>query len=150
MSLQDLAREFLGCWESGSESGVFVRIPSGGGEFAVWEEPDGRFYVEWLPRAGGSFRTRVTYAQARNLFSAAIPAYEYAVGNFPTRWLESLLPRLGLRLFGDTLVTSDGRMFTEVTDVAASIDVLRRLAREGAHPSTDELVRLLTAANPGG
>ena len=29
MSLQDLAREFLGCWESGSESGVFVRIPSG-------------------------------------------------------------------------------------------------------------------------
>jgi hypothetical protein len=150
MSLHDLADEFLGCWESGSDGGLFVRIPSGGGEFAVWQEADGRFYVEWLPRAGGSFRTKLTYAQARNLFSVGIPAYEFAVGSFPTRWLESLLPRFGLRLFGDTLVTADGRLFTAVTDVAASIEVLRRLAREGSHPSTRELVRLLTAANPGG
>src|SRR3954451_4347174 len=98
MSIHDLAQEFLGCWESGSESGVFVRIPSGGGEYAVWEEPDGRFYVEWLPKAGGSFRTRLTYDQARSLFSAgipdaAIPSYVHAVGSFPTRWLESLLPQ---------------------------------------------------------
>jgi len=151
MNLLEMANEFYGCWENGPAGRLFVRIASPGGEYAVREASGGRCRVDWLPAAGGCSTTVLGYDAARRMIGT-IPNYEHAALRLltPRQVLEELLPRFGLSMFGECLMTSDRLLICDVTDAMATIQVLRELSWEGKRPSVAELVSLLQEANPGG
>jgi len=151
MNLHDIATEFCGCWEHGPAGGLFVRIASAGGEFAVREAPGGRYRVDWLPSNGGCETVVLGYEATRRRVGA-IPGYEHAVLRLPTprQVLEALLPQFGLSLFGDCLMTSDRWLVCDLTDVPATLTMLREQFWDDRRLSAAELVARLREANPGG
>jgi hypothetical protein len=162
MSLHEIATEFCGCWEHGPAVGLFVRISAPNGELAVREAQGDRYRVDWLPAVGGCESATLSYSQTRHHLQQTsgkvrrktkpISGYEHAVLRLPTsrELLESLLARLGLSLFGDCLMTADGWLFCEVTNLTETFTVLWELARIPHRLPSVDVVQRLREANPGG